>query len=254
MCVWGGVESTPHPRLFLTWIDIVIASATVFLGSTLQGSIGFGLGLFASPILIWIDPRFVPAPILLSTFILTTVLGWRERQSVDVWGLSWAVAGRVPGTIVAASVLTVLPEERSSAVFGALVLIGVAMSASGMRVAPKPAIVFLAGMLSGIMGTIASIGGPPIALVYQHSAGDRLRATLSAFFWVGTILSLVALRLIGRFGAEEVRLTLLILPSLLVGTVVSRWTSQVVDRGYTRAAVLTVAGLAGTAVIVRQFV
>jgi uncharacterized membrane protein YfcA len=137
-------------------------------------------------------------------------------------------------------------------VFGTLVLIGVAMSLSDLKLEPTRSVVFVAGMLSGIMGTIASIGGPPMALVYQHASGSRLRATLSAFFWLGTVLSLVALRVVGRFGAEEVRLTLIILPGLLVGTMVSRWTSQFVDRGYTRAVVLTVAGLAGSAVIVRQ--
>ena len=58
----------------MTWPDILIASATVFVGSTLQGSVGFGLGLLASPILILIDARFVPAPILLSTLVLTTAM------------------------------------------------------------------------------------------------------------------------------------------------------------------------------------
>jgi len=244
--------SANPPRPFLTWTDIIIASATVLVGSMLQGSIGFGMGLFASPILVLIDPRFVPAPLLLATLVLTAVLGLRERHSIDVSGLSWAIAGRVPGTIVAATVLTVLPEEQTSAVFGALVLLGVAMSVSGVRLEPKHSVVFAAGMLSGIMGTIASIGGPPMALVHQHATGPRLRATLSAFFWFGTTLSLVALRVVGRFGAEEVRLTLIILPSLLAGTATSRWTSEIVDRGYTRAVVLTVSGLAGTVVIVRQ--
>jgi hypothetical protein len=236
----------------LSWADIIIANATVLVGSTLQGSIGFGLGLFASPILIFIDPGFVPAPILLATVMLTTVLGLRERYSVDISGLSWAVVGRVSGTVVAATVLTVLPGEHMATVFGTLVLIGVAMSLSDLKLEPTRSVVFVAGMLSGIMGTIASIGGPPMALVHQHATGPRLRATLSAFFWFGTTLSLVALRVVGRFGAEEVRLTLIILPGLLVGTMVSRWTSQFVDRGYTRAVVLTVAGLAGSAVIVRQ--
>jgi len=236
----------------LTWADIILASATVLVGSMLQGSIGFGLGLFASPILILINPRFVPAPVLLASVVLTTVLGLREWHAVDVSELSWAMMGRVVGTIVAATVLTVLSEEQMSTVFGTFILLGVGMSISGWRLDPKKPAVFVAGMLSGIMGTIASIGGPPMALVYQYATGPRLRATLSALFWFGGVLSLVALRAVGRFGAEEVRLTLIVLPSVLVGIAASRWTSGIVDRGYTRVVVLTVAGLAGSAVIVRQ--
>jgi len=102
------------------------------------------------------------------------------------------------------------------------------------------------------MGTIASIGGPPMALVYQDAEGARLRATMSSVFWVGMILSLVALRLVGRFGSEEVRLTLVMLPGTLIGLCTSRWTASVVDRGNTRTAVLAVAAVAGGVVILRQ--
>ena len=85
----------------------------MFVGSTVQGSIGFGMGLLASPILILIDERFVPAPILLSSWVLTTFLVLRERQAIDLVGLRWAVAGRVAGTSVAGVVLAVLPTDRA---------------------------------------------------------------------------------------------------------------------------------------------
>lgn len=233
-------------------LDIVIASLTIFIGAALQGSVGFGMGLLASPILILIDQRFVPAPILLSTWVLTTFLILRERHAVDMSGVLWAVAGRVVGTVVAATVLAVLPAERMAVVFGSLVLLGVAMSMSGVRLRRRRPVLIGAGMLSAIMGTIASIGGPPMALVYQDARGAQLRATMSGFFWIGTILSLVALRVVGRFGMDEIRLTLLLLPATVLGLVMSRWTSALVDRGYTRATVLLLAAAAGVAVILRQ--
>mgnify|MGYP001444100149 FL=1 len=82
----------------MSWFDILIASVTVLIGSTLQGSVGFGMGLLASPILMLIEPRFVPAPILLSTFCLTSFLAVREWDAIDVDGLRWAVVGRTGGT------------------------------------------------------------------------------------------------------------------------------------------------------------
>ena len=236
----------------MSWLEIAIVSVTVLIGATLQGSVGFGMGLLASPILILIDERFVPAPILLSTLVLTTFLTLRERHAIDLRGLRWALAGRVVGTFVAGSVLVVLPADRMAIVFGGFVLVGVLMSASGRRFQPGPRTLATAGMLSGIMGTIASIGGPPMALVYQDAEGARLRATMSSLFWVGTILSLVALRLVGRFGIEEVHLTLVMLPGTLIGLYASRWTASVVDRGHTRTAVLAVAAVAGVVVILRQ--
>ena len=238
----------------MSWLDLAIASVTVLVGSTLQGSVGFGMGLLASPILILIDQRFVPAPILLSTMILTTFLTLRERHAIDLRGLQWALAGRVIGTMVAGAVLAVLPSDGVTIVFGGLVLVGVLMSVSGQRFEPRAPVLAGAGTLSGIMGTIASIGGPPMALIYQDAAGARLRATMSGFFWVGTLMSLVVLRVVGRFGSEELRLTLMLLPGLLLGLLASRWTAAVVDRGYTRIAVLVVAAVTGALVIVRQLV
>ena len=236
----------------MSYFEIALCSLTVFIGATLQGSVGFGMGLFASPILILIDERFVPAPILLSTWVLTTFLILREHHAIDVRGLRWAVLGRVAGTVVAGTVLALLPRDRMSLAFGALVLLGVAMSVSGLRLRPRRSVLVGAGAMSAIMGTIASIGGPPMALVYQDAEGARLRATMSSFFWIGTVMSLVALRLVGRFGEDEIRLTLLMLPSVIVGLLTSRWTSALVDRGYTRRAVLSLAAAAGLAVIVQQ--
>ena len=238
----------------MSWFDISIASVTVLIGSTLQGSVGFGMGLLASPVLILIEPRFVPAPILLSTFCLTSFLAVREWDAIDVDGLRWAVVGRTGGTILAGFVLAVLPNDWMMMVLGLLVLFGVAMSMSGLKVKPTRLVLLWAGALSGVMGTIASIGGPPIALVYQDAPGARIRATMSCLVWVGTIMSLIVLWLVGRFGETELRLTLILLPGLFLGVFVSRWTAHVVDRGSTRAAVLSVAGLAGFVVVLRQLV
>jgi hypothetical protein len=103
------------------------------------------------------------------------------------------------------------------------------------------------------MGTIASIGGPPMALLYQHASGARVRGTLSSFFLVGTITSLAALVFVGRFGREELRLSLLLLPGALFGFFGSRRLATRLDRGYTRRAVLMVAAVAGFIVVARYF-
>lgn len=96
--------------------------------------------------------------------------------------------------------------------------------------------------------------GPFAVRLIFCDAGSRLGATMSSFFWIGAVMSLVALRFVDRFGEDEVRLTRVMLPGVLLGLLVSRWTSAVVDRGYTRSAVLTVAAAVGLAVIVRHLV
>jgi hypothetical protein len=67
------------------------------------------------------------------------------------------------------------------------------------------------------MGTISSVGGPPMALLYQHSGAAKLRATLAAYFVFGVVFSLVALHSVGRFGWLELKMALLLTPGMLGG-------------------------------------
>ena len=236
----------------ISWLEIALIGLIVLIGSTLQGSVGFGMGLLASPLLILIDTRFVPGPILLSTLVLVSLLTFRERHAIDLHGIGWAMVGRAGGTAAAGLLLVALPGDRLVLLVGILVLLGVGMSVSRLRLAPVRPVLVAAGLISGVLGTIASIGGPPMALVYQNEPGARIRSTMSGFFIAGTILSLAALRGVGRFGLYEVRLVLLMLPALLAGYVLSGWTVGVVDRGYTRRAVLAVSGASGVAIVIRQ--
>src|SRR5690606_39990084 len=65
-----------------------------------------------------------------------------------------------------------------------------------------------AGMVSGTTGTAAGIGGPPIALLYQHRAGPVVRSTLSATFLVGTVLSFTVLdRKSTRLNSSHVKIS-----------------------------------------------
>ena len=196
----------------------------------------------------------MPGPILLSTTVLTVLLVYRERTAIDFHGIQWAMVGRLVGTVLASAILLVVSADQLVLLIGVFILSAVGMSLSGFRFDPIRPVLVVAGMLSGLLGTIASVGGPPMALVYQHAAGARIRSTMSGFFLLGTILSLGALWYVGRFDAYEIQLTLVMLPSVLTGFVLSKWTAVYVDRGYVRPAVLSVAAGAGLLVIIRQFV
>lgn len=125
---------------------------------------------------------------------------------------------------------------------------------SGLRFEPTDRALVAAGVVSGVLGTVAAVGGPPLALLYQDASGARIRSTISGFFVIGTIVSLAALWTIGRFGVGELRLALVMLPGMLAGLALSRHIAPYVDRGHTRPAVLTVVALTGVAIVVRQLV
>ena len=236
------------------FIQIALACAVMSVGATLQGSVGFGLALTAAPLLALIDPRLVPGPILVCALSLTLAMLIRERDHLDLKGVGWALAGRVPGTVVGAAMLALVPAATMGVLFGAIVLLAVLISASGVRPRVSRWSLMSAGVLSGIMGTTSSIGGPPVAILYSHEAGPRMRGTMAGYFTAGACLSLVALAVVGRFGAQEAVWAAAMLPGVLLGFLISNRVKRVLDGGYTRPAVLLVASAGGIAVILKQLV
>ncbi len=232
----------------------VLAGLVVAVGAALQGSIGFGLGMFSVPLLVLIDPRFVPGPLLGASIPLTLLLTRREWHAVKVAELKWPIVGRLLGIGIAMMALEIVPERQIGLLFGTLVIAAVLLSASGLRVAVTGRALFGAGILSGFMGTTVSIGGPPMALLYQHESGSRIRGVLSAYFVIGVSMSLVGLHFVGMFGVSELLISLALLPGILVGYWVSRHTAAYLDRGYVRTGVLLVSAASALVVLLQHLV
>jgi uncharacterized membrane protein YfcA len=238
----------------VTIATAVLASSAVALGAIVQGSVGFGVGVLGAPLLLLIDPRMVPGPLILTAFFIIVGLTWREWRGIRFRDLVWSLPGRALGTVAAVLFIRALPAEHFSAAVGALVLIAVALSATGVEARLTPPSFLGAGALSGFFGTIAAVGGPPIALLYQRERGPVVRGTLSAFFVVGTVISLVGLAFAGKFGATELRLTPVLLPGAIVGYALSGRAARILDRGWMRPAILITSFAAGAGVIVKYLV
>jgi uncharacterized membrane protein YfcA len=89
-----------------------------------------------------------------------------------------------------------------------------------------------------------------MALLYQREGGPSLRATLSAFFVVGTVLSLAGLHLVGRFGWHELLLGFGLFPGIAIGFVISIRVTRRVDGGALRPVILAVCAITGAVVLV----
>ena len=224
------------------------------VGATLQGTVGFGLGVFAVPVLLLIAPAMVPGPILAASVVLTLFMTHRDRRAILVRDLKWALTGRVAGVAAGLGLLVVVPADRLGAVLGGLVVMGVLMTVARAHLAITPGTLVGAGALSGLMGTAAAVGGPPMALLYQRESGPRVRGTLSAYFLIGILMSLTGLHFVGRFGVGELRGTALLLPGTILGFLLSRRTAVWLDRGYTRTGILAVSAVTGLLVIVQHSV
>lgn len=236
------------------WPALLLGAVAVFTGSLIQGSTGLGLGMIAAPALLLIDPRLVPGPLLVLALQVSLLIAWRERRSIDRSGLLFALAGRVPGSVLAGLTISLLPLATYNLVFGALVLAAVLLSASGWRVQPSPTRLLIAGFASGYMGTLTSIGAPPLALAYQHGAAASIRATMAAFFVLGAGFSLLVLAIFGRFSVAEVLAGAIFVPPLVAGFWLSGHVLPRVSNRRARQAVLGLSGLSAVLLIGKTLV
>lgn len=196
---------------------LIVASLIVFAGAATQASIGVGLGLLAAPTLSLIDADFVPGALVVATAPLVIGMTVREHVHVDVQGIWRALIGRVGGIALGAWLLTRTGQQTIAIVIGVSVLLAVAASLGGVHVAPTGRNLVVAGAASGFAGAVAGVGGPPMALTYQHADPRILRATLSAFHVFGAAMTIPSLMLAGVIGGREAQLALLLIPGVLLG-------------------------------------
>lgn len=233
------------------WPLFAAAFVTVLVAAMAQASIGIGFGIIAAPIIALLDPRLVPGPLLVLAIMTSGLVVIRDRGDLRFGHLNYALAGRILASIAAGLTASLLDVRQFLLLFASLILAAVAISLVGRSFQPTRANLFLAGTASGYMGTITSVGAPPIALVYQHAPGPEARANLSAFLTVGGLISIVSLASFGAFNAAQLLFALTLIPALVTGFWLSRFASHFIDRGWMRPATLAMCVLAALLLLTR---
>ncbi len=233
------------------WVFVALA-VLVLVGAAVQGLVGLGLGLVAAPGTTLLAPDLMPGLLLWLAVVMTLVTLLREHDAIDWRGLRWAVPARIPGTVVGVLLVGWFSDRALGVAVGLMVLVAVVLTVRTLRVPVNPASLVAAGLVSGVAGTATSIGGPPIALLYQHREPREIRCTLAVYFVVGSAMSLAGLGIGGALEERELLLALMMVPFLVGGFAVSRWLRPRVDPGHIRYAVLGVCGLSAGALLVRS--
>jgi uncharacterized membrane protein YfcA len=228
----------------------IVSVLAVYVGATVQASVGIGLGMIASPVLALADPAFIPVTIVIAVIPLTVSMALAERAHVDQRGFVLAVIGRVPGVVLGAILVAAVGDRVLALLVACSVLAAVIASVAGWHVRTTGPTIISAGLASGFTGTATGVGGPPMAIVYQHGDPATMRSTISAFFAVGAAMSVTALWVAGQIGSHQLELTLLILPPVLLGALTGRLVKGRLHPAVVRPAVLGLCSLASVTLLV----
>lgn len=192
---------------------MLLVAAAVLLGAVVQSATGFGFALVVGPAVFAVMAparsltTLVVLGLVLSTLLLTTE---RRRLAVHRHHLLVLVAAAVPGEVVGALALAVVPAAALQVAVGVLVLAAVVVQLRGPGRAAAPpsrrrATVGSAavGLVTGAVSTSTGVSGPPVLLWLQRVglAPAALRDTLAAVFLGLALSTLVVLAASGQLQA-----------------------------------------------------
>ena len=237
---------------FIDPTTLILASIIVFFGALTQSLIGFGVAVVASPLLYIVNPQLVPVPIIVMGFAISAMTLFRERGHLQFNGLQYALLGRIPGGFAGAGLLLFAPQAILGLIIAAIVYIAVILSVYKVTAPINRISLFIAGIFSGIFGNIAAIGGPPMAILLAGQDANQFRAALSAFFVFSSLIALGILAAVGLVEIKHLWLSLMLLPSVIGGYLVSGLLINHVDKNKTRTATLILCTISATILVAKS--
>lgn len=233
---------------------LLLASIIIFMGSLTQGLIGFGLAVVASPLLYIVDPRLVPVPVILMGFFIASLTLLRQRNRLKFNGIQYALLGRIPGGIIGVVLLILAPQPILGLAIAIIVAATVILSFLKFNIGINRLSLFVAGVLSGIFGNIAAIGGPPVAILLAGKEANQLRADLSTFFVFSSMISLIILGVAGFVNMTQLLLSLMLSPSMILGHFISGKLVQRINKDQIKTFTLILCTISALTLMVKSLI
>lgn len=232
-------------------MQMMLITIIVVVGSASQAAIGMGLNLLAIPLLILINPIYAPGPVLVASLLLSVLALWRIPAKVEWSELKFALVGLVVGTVVAAIIVSQMDTSTFVRILGTLVILAVGLILSGWSFPITKRNLLAAGSGAGLMGTIAGVHAPPIALLYQRQNPERVRGAILTFIGLGNGSAILALYFAGRFGVPQLTSALVLLPGVLLGLWIAPKLAKMLSAKTIRFLVLAISAISGLLLVIR---
>lgn len=247
--MWSAIETPP---IETSWWVLLIIFVVIAAGTFVQSIVGLGLGLVAAPVVTLLAPELMPGGLLMICLLLPFITLSKEHHDIDWSGVSWALGARVLGTAVGVAIVASVSAGTLDIIVGTVVLAAVLLTLRAVEIPINRGTLSAAGFTAGITGTASSIGGPPMALLYQRRPPHQIRSTLAIFFIAGAFFSLIGLGLAGELTAAEAWVALLMVPAQILGFAASGPMRRRLDADAVRTGVLTVCAASAVVLIVRS--
>jgi len=214
----------------LTLVVVVV----FFVATLLQSALGFGSALIAVPLLAFVVPVQVAAPIaVLISITVAAVAVAQDWRHVHVSSAARLVLSTLVGIPFGLLTLRSLPEPIVKGVLGVLV-IGFAVFALRSRQAYEltdDRLAWLFGVGAGVLGGAYGMNGPPLVIygALRRWSPEHFRATLQGYFLPASVMGMIGYWAAGLWTPIVNRYYLLSLPTALLAIALGRALNRRVD-------------------------
>ncbi|QGY41116.1 TSUP family transporter [Pseudodesulfovibrio cashew] len=226
--------------------ELLALTSIVLAAGFLQGLTGFGFGLISLPLLSLFLPikLIVPLIILLAQLINFTLTIQLRRSIRSKTVMLW-LAATLPGIPAGILILEHVAPENLAILVGTIMI---AFTSYQLLVTPRPQklglpITLAAGLTSGVLTGSMGVGGPPVIIysAMQPWSKDQAKATLSSYFLISGVITLIAQGSAGMITGELLHFVAVSVPALAVGVLGGTYAyTRISDQGYRRLAVILV--------------
>ena len=162
--------------------------------------------------------------------------------------------GRLPGSVIAVIILGFFNSIILNIFIGAALIVSTLLTILRWQVQPNFKNLFLGGFFGGIIGTISGMGGPAVAIVLQNCPKKIFLGTISFYFILGNIISLIILSIADIANITHFILSLLWLPSAIVGFVVASFIVSRINAENFKRIIQVICLLAGLSLIIKSLI
>lgn len=203
------------------WIALI-----ALLASLLQSSTGFGFAIVSMalwPLVIPMKSASIVTAIV--AFLMVLYISIRLRRHINFRQLIYPTLASTAAGIMGVFIFMISAESLLKRILGAILFLMslyAVFFSEKVKFRPTPARGLLAGGLSGFMGGLLNIGGPPVVAYFLSVSDDKLEytATMQAFFALSSISILGTHIAMGNFSETVVWYCIPALAGLVAGTVI----------------------------------